>query len=133
MRDLVLSVWAGPGGLSDETSLLDGEHAGVDEAGLRTLATLVEESFVIDVHDEDIGPDRFGTISRLATYVEGKLAALETCRLGAGALWAREEPPVSGEMEIADGKGSVDAPPSGDEVRGKESRSGERDKIGSAA
>lgn len=105
MRALVLSVWAGPGGVSDETSLLEGEARGVDEIGLRVLAALIEERFVIDVEDGELDAERFGTVARIVAYVEGKLASTDTCRLGAGALWRREVPPVSGEVEIGEWRG----------------------------
>lgn len=105
MRELVLSVWAGPGGVSDETALLDGEARGVDELGLRVLATLLEERFVIDVEEGELDAERFGTVARIVAYVEGKLAVTDTCRLGAGALRQRDAPPVSGALEIGEWTG----------------------------
>lgn len=86
--------------MSDETALLDGEACGIDELGLRLLAALLEEHFVIDVEESELDAERFGTVARIVAYVEGKLAETNTCRLGAGAVWGKEAPPVSGEVEV---------------------------------
>ncbi|WP_050432738.1 hypothetical protein [Chondromyces crocatus] len=95
MRNLVLSVWTGPGGLSDEAPLLAG---GVDAADLRTLATLVEEQFIIDVHEEEIDATHFGTVTRLAHFVNAKLTQLQTCRRGASGTWHDDAPPISCDL-----------------------------------
>jgi acyl carrier protein len=60
-------------GLSDEESFLD---AGiVDSVGVLELVAFVEDTFAIEVPDEEIVPDNFDSISRLATFIERRTPA----------------------------------------------------------
>ncbi|EYF07909.1 hypothetical protein [Chondromyces apiculatus] len=101
VRELVRSVWSGHLGLSDDAPLLEG---GVNAVDLRTLANLVEEQFIIDVHEDEIDDTHFGSIARLAAYVNAKLAALQTCRIGSAMVWhrdiPRDIPPLSSELLV---------------------------------
>jgi hypothetical protein len=113
VRELVLSVWPGPGGLGDHSPLLEG--GGLDGAALRTLAELLEHRFVVDVHDDEVGLESFGSIARLSAFIERKLAVLQTCRFDpvAANAW-REEAPASGaDPEAMPRSGEV-----GEEKRG---------------
>jgi acyl carrier protein len=54
--------------LNDKTLLL--EEKIIDSVGMLELMAFVEATFGIEVPDEDITPDHFGTISRLVNYIE---------------------------------------------------------------
>jgi acyl carrier protein len=56
--------------LNDDTMLL--EEKVIDSVGVLELLLFVEETFGIEVPEEDISPDHFGTISRLALYIARK-------------------------------------------------------------
>lgn len=56
--------------LNDDTMLL--EEKVIDSVGVLELLFFVEETFEIEVPEEDISPDHFGTISRLALYIDRK-------------------------------------------------------------
>jgi hypothetical protein len=123
VRELVLSVWPGPGGIGDHTPLLEG--SGLDGASLRTLAGLVEQRFVVDVHDDEVGLESFGSVARLAAFVERKLAVLQTCRFEPVAVRVRGEDAQSGDGarcdEAPSGGGTLGelAPVSGEVGEGK--------------
>jgi acyl carrier protein len=58
--------------LDDDVSLLD---AGViDSTGILELTMLVEETFGIEVRDEEIVPENFDSVDFLAAFIEGKRA-----------------------------------------------------------
>lgn len=54
--------------LSDITLLL--EEKVIDSVGMLDLVFFVEETFKIEVPEDDITPDHFGTIGRLASYID---------------------------------------------------------------
>ena len=54
--------------LDNQTLLL--EEKVIDSLGMLELISFVEESFGIEIPDEDITPDCFGTIDRLAGYID---------------------------------------------------------------
>jgi acyl carrier protein len=54
--------------LNEDTLLL--EEKILDSLGMLELISFVEETFSIEIPDEDIIPDHFGTIEKLARYVE---------------------------------------------------------------
>ncbi len=56
--------------LDDHASLL--EAGVVDSTGVLELVSFVEETFGVEVADEEILPDNFDSVSRIATYVDGK-------------------------------------------------------------
>jgi len=56
--------------VNDKTLLL--EEKVIDSVGMLELVAFVEDTFGIQVPDEDITPDHFGTVSRLANYVENQ-------------------------------------------------------------
>lgn len=99
VRWLVLSVWSGPGGVNDDTKLLE---SGMDEAGVKTLVNLVQQQFVVDVEEEEVGPDSFGSITRLSSFVEKKLAEPQTSRFGAMAHWLEPEEPQAQAVTALD-------------------------------
>ena len=60
-------------GLSDDESFLD---AGiVDSMGVLELVTFVEERFSIEVPDEEIVPDNFDSVDKLAAFINRRQAA----------------------------------------------------------
>ena len=59
---------------ADDTSFL--EEGIVDSMGIMELVTFVDESFGITVEDEEVVPDNFDSVSRLAAYIRRKAPAL---------------------------------------------------------
>lgn len=59
--------------LTDETELLEGSV--LDSMGVFQLVAFLEGEFGIQVKDEDLVPDRFGTITAIAHLVEQRQAA----------------------------------------------------------
>ena len=55
---------------SDSTSFL--EEGIVDSMGIMELVMFVEENFQISVEDEELVPDNFDSVSRLAAYIRTK-------------------------------------------------------------
>jgi acyl carrier protein len=62
---------------SDETSFL--EEGIVDSMGIMELVMFVDEGFGITVEDEEVIPDNFDSVSKLAAYIRRKSSG------GAGA------------------------------------------------
>ena len=56
----------------DNTSFL--EEGIVDSTGVLELILFVEENFSFKVPDEDITPDNFDSVARLAGYIQAKVA-----------------------------------------------------------
>jgi acyl carrier protein len=54
-------------GYADEASFL--EEGIVDSMGIMELVMFVEETFGITVEDEELVPDNFDSVSKLAAYV----------------------------------------------------------------
>ena len=59
---------------SDDASFL--EEGIVDSMGIMELVMFVEESFGVTVDDEDLTPDNFDSVARLAAYIRHKAEAL---------------------------------------------------------
>jgi len=57
----------------DETSFLEGGI--VDSTNVLELVMFVEESFGISVEDEDILPDNFDSVAKLAAFVRRKASS----------------------------------------------------------
>ena len=47
----------------------------IDSLGTLRLITFIEERFGVQVSDGEVGEDNFGTLGRLATFIERKQAA----------------------------------------------------------
>jgi acyl carrier protein len=58
--------------LPDDASFL--EEGIVDSTGVLELVMFVEETFDVAVEDEDIVPENFDSVSRLAAYIRCKIA-----------------------------------------------------------
>jgi acyl carrier protein len=56
--------------LSDDVSFL--EEGIVDSTGVLELVMFVEDTFNVEVPDEEIIPDNFDSVNNLAVYIEGK-------------------------------------------------------------
>jgi acyl carrier protein len=56
--------------LSDDDALL--ESGIVDSLGVLDIVTFIESEFGVTVADEDLVREHFGSIARIAAYVEGK-------------------------------------------------------------
>jgi acyl carrier protein len=59
-------------GLKDNDQLLEGGI--LDSLGMLDLVSFVEQEFAITVSDEDLLPENFQTIERLASFVHDKCA-----------------------------------------------------------
>lgn len=59
--------------LPDDASLLN--QGIIDSTGVLDLILFAEETFGIEVADEDVTPENFDSISRVAAYVQSKRAA----------------------------------------------------------
>jgi acyl carrier protein len=59
---------------SDDASFL--EEGIVDSMGIMELVMFVEENFGVTVDDEDLTPDNFDSVARLAAYIRRKSEAL---------------------------------------------------------
>jgi acyl carrier protein len=60
--------------IDDDASLL--EIGIVDSTGVLDLLAFVEEQFGIEVADEELIPDNFDSVSRLADYIDRKQTAV---------------------------------------------------------
>jgi acyl carrier protein len=58
------------GTLSDDTQFL--ESGIMDSTGVLELVTFIEESFGVQVADEDLIPENLDSIARVAAFVERK-------------------------------------------------------------
>lgn len=61
--------------LNSHTQML--EQKIIDSLGMLELIAFVEENFCIEVPDEDIAPANFGTVQKLAGYLESRIRAFE--------------------------------------------------------
>lgn len=59
---------------SDDTSFL--EEGIVDSMGIMELVVFVEEQFGITVEDEELVPDNFDSVGKLAAYIREKSPVL---------------------------------------------------------
>jgi acyl carrier protein len=59
---------------SDDASFL--EEGIVDSMGIMELVMFVEEGFGISVEDEELVPDNFDSVNKLAAYIQRKSPAL---------------------------------------------------------
>jgi len=58
-------------GLKDETSFL--EEGIIDSTGILELVTYLEDTFGIEVEDEELIPENLDSISNVASYLERKI------------------------------------------------------------
>ncbi len=63
---------ADPSALSDEASLLDGGI--IDSTGVLEVIGFLEQTFAIQVKDEEMLPDNLDSIGKIARFVERKQA-----------------------------------------------------------
>jgi acyl carrier protein len=63
----------GNGRFSNDDSFLD--KGLIDSMGILTLVEFVKEKYAIDIEDEEIVPDHWDSVQRIATFVHGKLAS----------------------------------------------------------
>ena len=76
LRDFIVETFLfGEGGddLRDEDSLL--ERGIIDSTGVLELSAFLEDDLGVKVGDEDLVPDNFDSIARLAAFVERRKAA----------------------------------------------------------
>ncbi|MBC7226318.1 MAG: acyl carrier protein [Thermoflexales bacterium] len=71
--------------LRDDVSFL--EEGIVDSTGVLELVMFVEETFGIEVPDEEILPENFDSVERLTRYVEAKIRQPVFALAEAVAVW----------------------------------------------
>jgi len=57
--------------IADDDSFL--EYGIIDSTGILELVAFVEDEFNIEVGDEELIPDNFDSIEKLAVYTQGKI------------------------------------------------------------
>jgi acyl carrier protein len=62
----------GEGQFSNEDSFL--EKGLVDSMGILTLVNFVQEKYAIAIADEELVPDNWDSVRRIAAFVQGKLS-----------------------------------------------------------
>jgi acyl carrier protein len=73
IKDLVIrhTQWTGsPDELTDDVSLI--ERQVIDSLDLLTLISAIEDEFEVEIPDEDLVPDNFSSIGKIAAYVESQ-------------------------------------------------------------
>lgn len=60
--------------IGEDSPLL--ESGVVDSIGILEIVTFIEQEFSVSVSDDDLTPENFGSIARIATLVESKTAEL---------------------------------------------------------
>lgn len=74
IRNFITSnFYAAGNGLRDDTSLLD--EGIIDSTGVLEILGFVEQEFGIKVADEEIVPEHFDGVARIAAFVERKVGA----------------------------------------------------------
>ncbi len=59
--------------MADDVSLL--ENGVVDSTGVLELISFVEETFGVQIRDEEIVPDNFDSVDRIVAYINDKTSA----------------------------------------------------------
>lgn len=104
--------------ITDETSLTD-EGLGLDSLALADLISDIERGLSIQVREEDIRPDTFGTVGRLLRFIESR-------ELQSHALEVREvrgvpsDPRLDMADELVDGLDRPIPPRGGVEGQGRQ-------------
>jgi acyl carrier protein len=67
--------------LGDDTAFQEDaslhESGILDSTGFLDVVTFIEEKFGIDISDDELDPENLGTLSRIASFVEGKVRQKE--------------------------------------------------------
>lgn len=63
----------GEGKFSNEDSFLD--NGLIDSMGILTLVEFVKQKYAIPIEDEDLVPDNWDSVHRIANFVQARLAA----------------------------------------------------------
>ncbi len=69
-----------PESFSDEASLLD--HGIIDSMGVMELVSFVTTHYRIDVEPQDVTPENFDTIARLAGFIDRRRPTAMACSVG---------------------------------------------------
>ena len=74
IRDFIVDnfLFGTANGLKDETSFL--EEGIIDSTGVLELVTFLEETFAIQVDDEELIPENLDSIDNVTAYLEQKVA-----------------------------------------------------------
>lgn len=61
------------GRFSNDDSFLD--KGLIDSMGILTLVEFVKEKYAINIEDEELVPEHWDSVQRIATFIQGKLAS----------------------------------------------------------
>ncbi len=73
IREFIINnfLFGDANGLKDDTSFLD--EGIIDSTGVLELVTFLEESFDIQVDDEELIPENLDSIDNVSSYLNGKI------------------------------------------------------------
>jgi acyl carrier protein len=71
-----------PSGIADDAPLF-GEGLGLDSVDALELVVALEKEFGIRIQSHEVGREAFASVSALASFVEGRLAAGRNANAGA--------------------------------------------------
>jgi acyl carrier protein len=66
------------GGFSNEDSFL--ETGLVDSMSIMTLVEFVKEKYAISIEDEELVPDHWDSVSRIASFIQSRLGLVEAAQ-----------------------------------------------------
>jgi acyl carrier protein len=76
IRDILIEElqWSGPRDeLTDDLPLI--ETRVLDSLGMLRLVSRLQSELAVEIRDEDVVPSNFGTIGRIAQFVDGRTSA----------------------------------------------------------
>jgi acyl carrier protein len=76
LRDYIVDTFLfGEGGdtLADDTSLI--EAGIIDSTGVLEVVAMLQERFEVEIDDEELVPDNFDSLDKIAAFVERKRSA----------------------------------------------------------
>lgn len=81
VRDFIMENFLPEKPLADEDPLL--ENGIIDSTGILEIVSFIETTYGLVVEDEDLIPDNLDSIDKITSFIQRKLAALETWDLAA--------------------------------------------------
>lgn len=65
--------------IGEDSALLEGGL--IDSIGILEIVTFIEQEFSVKASDEDLTPENFGSIARIAALIESKASDAKTAEL----------------------------------------------------
>jgi len=73
--------WLAPSAIADDAPLF-GEGLGLDSVDALELVVALEKEFAIRIQSHEVGKEAFVSVSALAAFIEGRLAAAGNAHAG---------------------------------------------------